>query len=35
MEHPAIIQDGHYVAPEAPGAGMTPSGKALREINRI
>jgi L-alanine-DL-glutamate epimerase-like enolase superfamily enzyme len=35
MEHPATIQEGYYVAPEVPGAGMTPSAKALREINKI
>jgi L-alanine-DL-glutamate epimerase-like enolase superfamily enzyme len=35
MEHPAEIIDGHYKAPEAPGAGMTPSIKALQSINRI
>ncbi len=35
MEHPAEIVDGHYIAPEAPGAGMTPNDKALQSINRI
>ena len=35
MEAPARIEAGYYVAPEAPGAGMTPSRKALAEINRI
>jgi L-alanine-DL-glutamate epimerase-like enolase superfamily enzyme len=35
METPARIEAGFYVAPEAPGAGMTPSRKALAEINRI
>ena len=34
MEAPVEIRDGFYVAPEAPGAGMTPSRKALTEINR-
>jgi L-alanine-DL-glutamate epimerase-like enolase superfamily enzyme len=33
MEAPASIVDGHYVAPEVPGAGMTPSRKALSTIN--
>jgi L-alanine-DL-glutamate epimerase-like enolase superfamily enzyme len=35
MEDPAKIEAGHYIAPEAPGAGMTPSRKALETINRI
>ncbi|HEX7652734.1 MAG TPA: mandelate racemase/muconate lactonizing enzyme family protein, partial [Verrucomicrobiae bacterium] len=35
MEHPAQIVGGYYVAPEVPGAGMTPSPKALTTINRI
>jgi len=34
MEEPAKIVDGFYVAPEAPGAGMTPSRKALQTINK-
>jgi hypothetical protein len=34
METPARIEAGFYVAPEAPGAGMTPSRKALTEINQ-
>jgi L-alanine-DL-glutamate epimerase-like enolase superfamily enzyme len=33
METPAKIVDGFYVAPDAPGAGMTPNTRALREIN--
>jgi L-alanine-DL-glutamate epimerase-like enolase superfamily enzyme len=35
MEEPAKIEAGHYIAPEAPGAGMTPSRNALDTINRI
>lgn len=35
MEHPATIQDGYYVAPEAPGAGMTPTRDALANINKV
>ncbi len=35
MEFPAKIENGFHVAPEEPGAGMTPSRKALDEINRI
>jgi L-alanine-DL-glutamate epimerase-like enolase superfamily enzyme len=35
MDKPAQIVDGFYVAPETPGAGMTPSRKALAEINKI
>jgi len=35
MEEPAKIEAGHYIAPEAHGAGMTPSRKALTEINKI
>jgi L-alanine-DL-glutamate epimerase-like enolase superfamily enzyme len=35
MEEPARIEGGHYLAPQAPGAGMTPSRKALETINRI
>ena len=35
MEVPARIEGGHFVAPEEPGAGMTPSRKALAEINKI
>lgn len=34
MESPAKVQDGFYVAPEAPGAGMTPNRRALAEINK-
>lgn len=34
METPAQIVDGYYVAPETPGAGMTPNRRALAEINR-
>jgi L-alanine-DL-glutamate epimerase-like enolase superfamily enzyme len=33
MEAPARIVDGFYVAPDAPGAGMTPNARALAEIN--
>lgn len=35
MEHPAEIKNGYYVAPTAPGAGMTPTRDALKRINRI
>lgn len=35
METPAKIMDGFYVAPEVPGASMTPSKKALAEINNV
>jgi L-alanine-DL-glutamate epimerase-like enolase superfamily enzyme len=35
MEHPATIQNGYYVAPQAPGAGTTPNQRAFREINKI
>lgn len=35
MEHPARIEAGNYVAPEVPGAGTTPSRRALAEINRL
>ena len=35
MEVPVKIEDGFYVAPEASGAGMTPSKKALAEINKV
>lgn len=34
MLHPAQIRDGHFVAPEAPGAGMEPTPEALARINR-
>jgi L-alanine-DL-glutamate epimerase-like enolase superfamily enzyme len=35
METPARIVDGFYVAPEVPGAGTTPSKRALKTINKI
>jgi L-alanine-DL-glutamate epimerase-like enolase superfamily enzyme len=35
MLHPAQIRDGHFVAPEAPGAGMEPSPAALAQINVV
>ena len=35
MEVPARIENGYYVAPTEPGAGMTPSSRALKEINKI
>jgi L-alanine-DL-glutamate epimerase-like enolase superfamily enzyme len=35
MEFPARIENGYYVAPVEPGAGMTPSRKALSEINKV
>lgn len=35
MEAPAKIEAGCFVPPDASGAGMTPSRKALAEINRI
>ena len=34
MEVPAKIVDGFYVAPEVPGAGMTPTAEALSTINK-
>ncbi len=34
MEAPARIEAGFYVAPDEPGAGMTPSLRALAEINK-
>lgn len=34
MEFPAKVADGYYLAPEAPGAGMTPTAKALKTINK-
>ncbi len=33
MEAPAKIEGGFFVAPDAPGAGMTPNRRALTEIN--
>jgi L-alanine-DL-glutamate epimerase-like enolase superfamily enzyme len=35
MEVPAKIANGYYIAPQEPGAGMTPSRKALSEINKV
>jgi L-alanine-DL-glutamate epimerase-like enolase superfamily enzyme len=35
MQEPAKIEGGFYAAPQAPGAGMTPSRKALETINMI
>jgi L-alanine-DL-glutamate epimerase-like enolase superfamily enzyme len=35
MEHPAKIADGYYVAPQEPGAGTTPTRRALEQINRL
>ena len=35
MEEPAKIESGFYTAPEAPGAGMTPSRAALEQINKV
>jgi L-alanine-DL-glutamate epimerase-like enolase superfamily enzyme len=35
MEYPARIEGGYYIAPDAPGAGTTPTGRALKEINRV
>ncbi|MEZ5277902.1 MAG: mandelate racemase/muconate lactonizing enzyme family protein [Opitutaceae bacterium] len=32
MKHPAQVRDGHYLPPEAPGAGSEPSEEAFREI---
>lgn len=32
MQEPAKIVDGFYVAPQAPGAGMTPTAEALERI---
>ncbi len=34
MEHPARIQSGYYLAPDAPGAGTTPNQRAFKEINQ-
>lgn len=35
MEYPVTIENGHYLAPEAPGAGTTPTTRALTNINRV
>lgn len=35
MLHPAQVRDGHFVAPEVPGAGMEPTAEALARINRV
>ena len=35
MEDPAEVVGGFYVAPEMAGAGMTPTRRALGEINRV
>lgn len=35
MKHPARVEDGHFVAPDAPGAGTEPTEEALSTINRI
>ncbi|MGB0082375.1 MAG: mandelate racemase/muconate lactonizing enzyme family protein [Terracidiphilus sp.] len=35
MEHPAVIHDGYYLAPDTPGAGTTPNRRALHEINKV
>ncbi len=35
MEYPARIEAGYYAAPDAPGAGTTPTRRALTEINRL
>ncbi|TWT82548.1 L-fuconate dehydratase [Planctomycetes bacterium CA13] len=35
MLHPAIVEDGYYVAPETPGAGMEPTAEAIAKINQI
>jgi L-alanine-DL-glutamate epimerase-like enolase superfamily enzyme len=35
MKHPAQIRDGHFVAPDTPGAGMEPTAEALQKINRL
>jgi len=34
MEDPVRVKDGYYLAPDAPGAGMTPNRRALAEINQ-
>ncbi len=34
MEHPARIQSGYYIAPDAPGAGTTPDQRAFDQINK-
>ena len=35
MQFPAKIESGFYVAPQEPGAGMTPTREALATINKI
>lgn len=35
MEEPARIKAGRFIAPAAPGAGTTPTRRALQEINRV
>ena len=35
MEEPVRIQNGYYVAPKAPGAGMTPNRKAFDRMERL
>ncbi|MGN6368977.1 MAG: mandelate racemase/muconate lactonizing enzyme family protein [Phycisphaerae bacterium] len=35
MEEPAKVVGGFFVAPERAGAGMTPTRRALEEINRV
>jgi L-alanine-DL-glutamate epimerase-like enolase superfamily enzyme len=35
MEHPARIENGHYIAPQVAGAGMTPTADALARINKL
>lgn len=35
MRHPARVENGVYLAPEVPGAGMEPNKAALAQINRI
>jgi L-alanine-DL-glutamate epimerase-like enolase superfamily enzyme len=35
MQHPAHIEAGHYIAPDAPGAGTTPTHAALETINKL
>ena len=35
MEHPARIEAGYYVAPDTPGAGTTPTRRALEGINQL
>jgi len=35
MKHPARVEEGFYIPPQEPGAGMEPSLEALKTINKI